>query len=203
MNIDYSMSETIGIYKIQNNIDQKVYIGSSVNLDYRRTKHFWMLKKGIHDNDYLQNSFNKNGETSFIFEVLENCDEEMLIDRENFYIEKFNSNNSSFGYNLARVSDSRKNILNTEVKIKLSKHNLTKNNNFTKYSLTNIISEETLIFDNLVDGANYLVSNGFSKGNPKHIRMKISNCLRGIPVNNGNGKSIRKTCYGHKFEIIN
>ena len=150
MNIDYSMSETIGIYKIQNNIDQKVYIGSSVNLDYRRTKHFWMLKKGIHDNEHLQNSFNKNGEFSFIFEVLENCDEEMLIDRENFYIEKFNSNNSSFGYNLARVSDSRKNILNTEVKIKLSKHNLTKNNNFTKYSLTNIISEETFIFDNLV-----------------------------------------------------
>ena len=140
MSIDYYMSETIGIYKIQNKIDQKVYIGSSVNLDNRRAKHFWMLNKGIHDNEHLQNSFNKNGDTNFIFEVLENCEKETLIERENFYIEKFNSNDSSFGYNLAKVSDSRKNILNTEVKIKLSKHNLSKNNNFTKYSLSLIVS---------------------------------------------------------------
>lgn len=197
------MFKTIGIYKIQNKIDQKVYIGSSINLEYRKTKHFWMLRKGIHDNEYLQNSFNKNGFDSFIFEVIENCEKELLIERENFYIEKFKSNHSNFGYNLAKVNDSRKNILNTEVKVKLSKYNLSKNNNFTKYSLTNIISQETVVFDNLVDGANYLITNGFSKGNPKHIRMKISNCLRGVPVNNGSGKSVRKTCYGHKFNIIN
>jgi predicted GIY-YIG superfamily endonuclease len=42
-----------GIYLIKNILDDKVYIGSSVNLKDRRYKHFWMLEKGIHDNQHL------------------------------------------------------------------------------------------------------------------------------------------------------
>jgi len=65
-------------------------------------------------------------------------------------------------------------------------------------------TNEGFIFDSLVDGANYLIKNGFTKGNPRNVRMKISNSLRGVKVNNGknNNGSIRKTCYNHKFKII-
>ena len=62
-----------GIYKIENKYDNKIYIGSSVNVDNRKYKHFWMLRKNIHDNNYLQNSYNKFGEENFTFEVLELC----------------------------------------------------------------------------------------------------------------------------------
>ena len=127
-----------GIYKILNKTNNKVYVGSSVNISNRQYKHFWMLKKGIHDNIYLQKSFNKNGDDNFTFEILEYCEEKDLILRENHYINEYKSNEMDFGYNLALVSDSRRNIVSDVVKMKLSKHNQQKNNNFSKYSLTNI-----------------------------------------------------------------
>jgi hypothetical protein len=78
-----------------------------------------------------------------------------------------------------------------------------KNGNFSKFSLTNIKTNDIFIFETLVDGANYLITNGFAYGKPRNVRMGISNCLRKIKVNNGHNGSIRKTCYKHKFEIIN
>jgi group I intron endonuclease len=118
-----------GIYKIENTENNKIYIGSSVNLGNREQKHFWMLRKNIHDNDYLQHSYNKYGKEWFIFDILEICTPEELIVKENFYIDKYNSNDLSFGYNLATVNEFRRNIFNNEVKVKLSKYNLEKNGN--------------------------------------------------------------------------
>jgi group I intron endonuclease len=193
-----------GIYKIENLIDGKVYIGSSVNMVNRKYKHFWMLKKGIHDNNYLQHSYNKFGEKSFKFEILEECNNENLIISENFHILKYKSNNNEFGYNLATVNEFRRNTYNDEVKIKLSKHYLNKNGNFKTYSLINIQTNEQHIFNTLVDGADYLIKNGFAKGKSRNVRMKLSNSLRGIKVSNGSKKeTIRKTCYQHNFNIIN
>jgi hypothetical protein len=162
-----------------------------------------MLSRGSHDNKYLQKSFNKHGIDSFIFEILEECDYSELIDKENFYINKYKSNDLTLGYNLSLVNEFRRNTYNDEVKVSLSKYNLKKNNNFTKYSLTNILTNEVFIFDTLVEGANYLLSNGFANGKPRNVRMVISNSLRGVKVNNGSHGAIRKTCYKHNFKIIN
>jgi hypothetical protein len=194
-----------GIYKITNIVNGKIYIGSSVNLKERKSKHFWMLNKGIHDNKYLQMSFTKYGKENFIFEVIEYCDVCDLISRENFFILEHKSNDLSFGYNLALVNDSRRNIYNDEVKLQLSKYNQLKNKNFSSFSLTNIENGEIIIFDNLFEAGNYLVDNGFTKSNPKYVRMKLSLCLRGKKFNNGtnNKGSIRKTFLKHEFNIIN
>ena len=110
-----------------------------------------------------------------------------------------------FGYNLALVGDLRRNIVSDEVKMKLSKLNQTKNGNFSKYSLINLTNNITNIFDNLKDGARYLLDNGFANGSEKNVRQKLSVCLRSKPIDNGNKKcnTIRKTCYNHRFEIIN
>lgn len=192
-----------GIYLIKNILDDKVYIGSSINLKSREYKHFWMLRKGIHDNNYLQSSYNKFGEENFKFEILENCEQDLLVEKENHYIEKYKSIQSEFGYNLAKVTDLRRNNLNDVVKKNLSKHNLNKNGNFNKFSLIEIETGKINEFDNLVDAANYLIDNGFTKGKKSYVRMKLSSSLRGIKLNNGHKGSIRKTCYKHKFEIIN
>jgi group I intron endonuclease len=192
-----------GIYKIENLVDKKIYIGSSVNLESRKYKHFWMLERDKHDNNHLQNSYNKFGKESFNFETLELCNYLELVEKENYYIELHKSNVNEYGYNLALVNDFRRNTYNEEVKIKLSKYNLSKNGNFNKFSLTNIETNTEYFFDTLVDGANYLIENGFAKGKPRNVRMSISNCLRGIKLNNGHKGSIRKTCYKHKFKIIN
>ena len=192
-----------GIYCIKNIINNKVYIGSSIDLNSREYKHFWMLKKNKHDNQFLQNSFNKYGENSFVFEVIEECRPEFLIDLENYHIIKNKSNEMSFGYNLALVNEFRRNCYNEEVKIGLSKYNLNKNNNFKSFSLTNIETDEIFIFDNLVEASNYLINRGFANGNPRNVRSKISECLRKKKINNGYKGSVRKTCYKHLFNIIN
>jgi hypothetical protein len=80
---------------------------------------------------------------------------------------------------------------------------LNKNGNISKFSLTNILTNKEYIFETLVDGANYLISNGFTNGKAKNVRLKLSLSLRGVKVNNGHKGTIRKTCYKHKFKILN
>jgi len=192
-----------GIYKIENLVDGKIYVGSSIELIKRKSKHFYLLRKGIHDNIHLQNAYNKFGENSFVFIILEYCVVENLIDRENYYIFAYKSNEGNYGYNLATVNEFRRNTFNQEVKVKLSKFNQEKNGNFNTYSLINIITNEEFVFDTLVDGAKYLIDNGFAKGSPRNVRLKLSSSLRGKKVNNGFKGTIRKTCYKHNFKIIN
>jgi hypothetical protein len=69
--------------------------------------------------------------------------------------------------------------------------------------LINIETGEEFIFNTLVDGANYLIENGYSNGNPRNVRQKLSLSLRGKKVNNGYKGTIRKTCYKHEFKLIN
>jgi group I intron endonuclease len=194
-----------GIYSIINLTNNKRYVGSSINTHKRLVQHFWLLRNNIHDNIFLQNSYNKYGKDSFIYEVLEECCEELLPERENYYIEHFKTLNSDFGYNLSLTNIHRTNILTDSVKIGISKTNLSKNNNFSKFSVTNLETGISFIFDSLVEAAYYFIDNGFSKGSPRNIRQKLSSTLRGKKINNGknyNG-SIRKTCYNHKLQIIN
>jgi len=192
-----------GIYKIKNNINNKVYIGSSVNLKKRESKHFWMLRNKIHDNEFLQSSFDKYGCENFLFETIEICDLESLVERENYYIELYKSNAMKFGYNLVTVNNFRRNNYNDEVKLKLSKHNLIKNGNIIRFQLTGISNGNKKIFDNLFEAAKYLIDEGFSHGSERNVRQKISYALRGKVVNNGNSGSIRKTIYKHYFKTIN
>jgi hypothetical protein len=162
-----------------------------------------MLSKNKHNNIYLQKSYNKYGSEFFTFEILEFCEENVLFERENFYIKKFNTCDPVFGYNQAEVNEFRRNNLNKKTKKNLSIYNLEKNKNFKLFSLTSILNGDTYIFNNLVDAANYLIENKFSTGKPGYVRQKISYALREKKVNNGSKGSIRKTIYKHTFQVIN
>lgn len=76
-----------GIYCIVNTDNQKKYVGSSKNIYQRLQKHRTYLRKNMHENKKLQNSWNKHGEDSFQYYVLEFCPEEQLIEREQFHID--------------------------------------------------------------------------------------------------------------------
>ena len=58
------------VYQIRNIINNKIYIGSTINLKSRINEHKNDLKKNIHSNQYLQNAWNKYGQQSFVFEIL-------------------------------------------------------------------------------------------------------------------------------------
>jgi group I intron endonuclease len=192
-----------GIYKIENLINNKIYIGSSININDRKYKHFWMLRKNIHDNNHLQNSYNKFGEENFNFGVLELCDINDLVTLENKYIELYKADDLEFGYNLAKVNEFRRNTFNDTVKLKLSRYNLNKNGNIKNFMLTEISNNKCNIFDNLFDAARYLINGGFTNGSERNVRQKLSSSLRGKTINNGYKGSIRKTIYKHEFKLIN
>jgi group I intron endonuclease len=76
-----------GIYCIVNTDNQKKYVGSSKNIYQRLQKHRAYLRKNMHENCKLQNSWNKHGEDKFQYYVLEFCPEKKLIEREQFFID--------------------------------------------------------------------------------------------------------------------
>lgn len=93
--------ELSGIYRITNIINKKIYIGSSKCLKDRFYQHSLELRNNTHYNPYLQNSWNKYGEDSFLFEVVEIVDEfSSLQDREQHWLDKTKSYIRSNGYNI-------------------------------------------------------------------------------------------------------
>ena len=85
----------IGIYKITNNINGKIYIGQSIDIKKRWETHkYYTYKKDTK----LQKAFTKYGISNFTFEVLEECSKELLDEKEIFWIKYFNSFED--GYNM-------------------------------------------------------------------------------------------------------
>lgn len=97
--------KTVGIYSITNLKNNKVYIGSTKNFERRYYYHLNDLKNNRHFNIHLQRAYNIDLEKSFIYELIEKCDESELIKKEEYYIEKFNSCDEKFGYNINSKSD--------------------------------------------------------------------------------------------------
>lgn len=83
------MKKQSGVYCIKNIKKLKYYIGSSNNLNKRRINHFSMLRNKTHHSINLQKAYNRSEDKNdFIFEILELCDEESLIEKENFWLNK-------------------------------------------------------------------------------------------------------------------
>jgi len=76
-----------GVYQIRNQINGKGYVGSSTNMAKRWQIHLSRLRRKIHCNAYLQNAFDKYGETAFEFSVLEEAKPEDLLEREQDYLD--------------------------------------------------------------------------------------------------------------------
>lgn len=96
----------IGIYSIINLINGKRYVGSAVNLESRKTSHWSALRKG-YGNDKFQKAWNKYGENNFKFEVIEHCPKELLIEREQYWIDCYQSYKSDKGYNICMIAGSK------------------------------------------------------------------------------------------------
>jgi len=76
-----------GIYQIVNLINNSKYIGSALKVSLRWNRHKSDLRLVRHPNKHLQNAWNKYGEENFIFEIIEECEKEKLIEREQFYLD--------------------------------------------------------------------------------------------------------------------
>lgn len=93
-----------GIYKIINLINGKFYIGSSNNLIKRWRDHLYRLRNNKHMNKHLQNAYNKYGESSFAFVILESDNSwsgEELRKKEQEYLDYYFKNFPKLFYNMA------------------------------------------------------------------------------------------------------
>ena len=82
-----------GIYKITNLITNMSYIGQSLNIEKRwnEEKRRAFLKNDKSYNYPLSKAFRKYGLKNFSFEILEECSQDLLNEKEKFYISKYNT----------------------------------------------------------------------------------------------------------------
>lgn len=95
------VKQITGIYKYTNKKNGKVYIGRSINITRRKWEH-------LHNPSpysYFDQIITKIGEDKFDFEVIEECSEKELCDKEKYWIAYYNCcvlDNQEKGYNLTR-----------------------------------------------------------------------------------------------------
>lgn len=123
-----------GIYCIKNIINNRVYIGSSCNLYKRFNAHYNELNKNIHVNKALNNFCIKYGIDKLFIDIIEFCEKDKLIERENFYIKEYKA--YGHGFNCCPIAGSVSNLevsKSTRNKLSIARkkyiyNNLDKNN---------------------------------------------------------------------------
>lgn len=98
------MQVVSGIYEIENIINGKKYIGSSKNINERWMHHRKNLKHNKHENSYLQRAYNKYGVQSFQFKIIEKVALNKLLEREQFWLDKYQTYKRKNGYNILEKS---------------------------------------------------------------------------------------------------
>lgn len=106
-----------GIYLIEHIASKKVYVGSTNNLHTRRHGHFSALNRRAHSNEYLQSAYSKYGRKAFRFTVVEECALDVLIEREQYWIDFYQSTNKDRGYNICPLAGGRAQSKETRRKI--------------------------------------------------------------------------------------
>ena len=96
------MRNKCGVYSIINIDTGDFYIGSTNNLTSRKNYHLSYLRRSAHKNKRLQNAYAKYGADSFLFHVIEHCDERDLINIEQAYIDLLSPT-----YNISPIAGER------------------------------------------------------------------------------------------------
>lgn len=118
------MQEKFYIYTIHNALNNKVYVGWSIDPQTRWTKHKRVAAGSrTKEKFYIHRALSKYGIDSFIFSILQEFSNETdVLQAEKYWIKFFNSLDSNYGYNLTAGGEGtsgRK--LSEETKNKISK----------------------------------------------------------------------------------
>ena len=108
---ELTLLQSSGIYLIRNKLNGRVYVGAASIFGDRWRNHRRLLRSGKHHAFRLQRSWNKHGETSFVFEVVEFIKQDdhpdivsfklALKNREQYWMDFHNSALEKNGFNLS------------------------------------------------------------------------------------------------------
>jgi group I intron endonuclease len=107
-----------GVYFIKNIINDKIYVGSSIDIEERWKVHKRNLNRNNHCNKKLQRAWNKYGDENFKFIIVEESLIENLRLREKYWIDILNS--IVKGYNISSETTHPQIPYTTERRIKMS-----------------------------------------------------------------------------------
>jgi group I intron endonuclease len=99
-------SRSSGVYRILCVPTGKFYIGSAVDLPKRWDQHRRALRHGKHVNCYLQKAWNRYGEESFAFSVLESVEASDLLRSEQVWMDRTGCTDRRIGFNIYDLAGS-------------------------------------------------------------------------------------------------
>ena len=209
------------IYKITNDINDKVYIGKTeFNIEKRFQEHCRDALKDRNEKRPLYNAMNKYGIEHFKIEEIEQCND--IENREKYWIEYYDSYNN--GYN-ATLGGDEKTLINYDLVVEKFKKGMTiteisnelhhdigqlskilkvkgitseeiKEQSKTQRKSLIMLDKKTLqeikSFNSVAEAAQYCIDNQLSKDTINGISAHISQCCNGI----------RKTAYKYKWKYI-
>ena len=192
-----------GVYKITNNANGKVYIGQSINIEARWKDHINSLNRGDSRCTLLQRAWNKYGQDSFSFDILEVCSEYMLDEIEVKYINFYDTCNVNKGYNIETGGNQHKHLAE-ETKRKIGDANRgRKHSDATKIKMSELRFGE----NNAMYGKNHSEESkkkmsDSKKGKPGHAQTdNQKECVRcanlGKPKSEETRKKISDANKGH------
>lgn len=108
-----------GVYVIFCIGSGRIYVGSANNFAGRWRGHRNQLRKGAHENNLLQGAWNKYGEASFKFFIVDRCPKEDCVQLEQKYIDAWKPF-YPIGYNICEIAGSMLGFsMTTEVRKKI------------------------------------------------------------------------------------
>ena len=205
------------IYKIENQINHKVYIGQTIkSLNKRFSQHKNNYTKPYFSQIHLYRAFKKYGIENFSFEKIERVNDEDLDEREKYWIAYYNSYENGYNSTLGgrdtelykwdyeqikKLYDEYRSARKV-AKIIGCDHstidNIINKMNWPRYSVSSqrlhrivLIKEDTeYIFSSLEEAANWLIENKITKStNVRNVRHQLAN-----------SKAKSKKYYGFQIE---
>lgn len=200
------------IYKISNDINEHVYVGqTTLSIEERFQEHIKESQRYRAKNRPLYNAMKKYGSEHFYVDLIEECDEAILSEREKYWITYYNS--YADGYNATRGGDGSslydydsviemynngmtmqeisahfncdRNVIQRALKrAKINSYTNGINRISSKVDMYNKDSEFIQTFLSYHDAARWLIDNGYSNANAHSIATNIGRAVEGK----------RKTC---------
>lgn len=155
-----------GIYKITNP-NGHIYIGQSINVLGRISRHK-CSKKG---QNRIERSIQKYGNKNHTFEIIEICEENILDEREIFWIKHFDTWNTDHGMNLKEGGKNGKGRASDETKAKLRETHLGwKHSDVTK----KIISENSKKYRHTPESLKKIIDFNLGSKRSEESKKKMS-----------------------------
>ena len=136
---------SMGIYKIENMTNGKIYIGSSKNIENRWSQHRSLLKSGKHHSQHLQHAWDRYNESNFKFNIVEDVImQEDLFTREQYWMDTLQCYNPKNGYNISLLANACLMNDNYDFKEIIQEENELENKYKIMYMIINKQNEELI-----------------------------------------------------------